>query len=71
VKFEIIKSKIFIYPGIGEIEVLLKRGINRKQLSELVEYLKENILSEGKRIFITYYFKPPKINSLPVAFTNF
>lgn len=71
VKFEIIKSKIFNLAGIGEIDVLLKNRIDKRQLYQLADYLKTNILSEGKTVFINYYLTPPNINTLPYASTNF
>lgn len=71
VNFEIIKSKIYNFAGIGEIDVLLKTKPTKNQLFQVSNHLKDNILSEGKTIFINYYLTPPDHHTLPCASANF
>tara|TARA_R110000765_G_scaffold18506_1_gene49421 strand:+ start:18970 stop:20175 length:1206 start_codon:yes stop_codon:yes gene_type:complete len=70
IEFEILKSKIFNYGGIGEFKVLLKQELNKSELENLINYLKENLFNEGKVLFFEFFTEQNKAEGVPWAYAN-
>ena len=64
-EYEILKTKIFNYSGIGEFKVFLKQELDSSELKWLIEYLKEHLFKEGKSLFFDFYTNHEQINDLP------
>lgn len=63
--YEILKTKIFNYSGVGEFKVFLKQELNPSELKWLIEYLKEHLFKEGKSLFFNFYTNHKQIDDLP------
>lgn len=67
IEFEILKSKIFNFSGIGEFKVLLKQELNKSEIEILINYLKKNLFNEGKVMFFEFFTNLNEIDNLPWA----
>ncbi len=70
-EYEILKSKIFNYSGIGEFKILLKQELDSSELKWLINNLKEHLFKEGKSLFFDFYTDLNQIDDLPWASATF
>jgi len=71
IEFEILKNKIFNFAGIGEFKVMLKQELNKSEMEILINYLKKNLLPEGKTMFFEFYTDLKQIDNLPWVSATF
>ena len=65
IEFEILKSKIFNFAGIGEFKILLRQELNKSEIETLINYLKKNLFNQGKVMFFEFFTDLNKIDNLP------
>lgn len=70
-EYEILKSKIFNYYGIGEFKIILKQELNSSELKWLVNNLKKHLFKEGKSLFFDFYTDLNQIDNLPWVSATF
>ena len=68
---EILKHKIRNYAGVAEIKIQIEKKFDKQVLEKFSEYLKDNLMPDGKAVFISYYLKGQTINELEWAVGNF
>jgi hypothetical protein len=71
IRTKIIKHKIYNYGGVSEIKVQIEKRIDNLVLEKFSKYLKDNLMPDGKAIFISYYLKGQNTNELEWAVGNF
>ena len=71
IRTKIIKHKIYNYAGVSEIKVQIEKKIDKQVLERFSKYLKENLMPDGKAVFISYYLKGQNTNELEWAVGNF
>ena len=70
-EYEILKSKIFNYSGIGEFKILLKQELYLSELKWLINHLKKHLFKEGKSLFFDFYTDSNQIDDLPWVSATF
>jgi hypothetical protein len=70
VKFEIIKNKNWAVKGKGNIETLLEKTINEKELMWLANTIKENLFFKAEMVIMLHYIKN-KDNGMAWATTHY
>lgn len=68
---KLIKHKIHNYAGIAEIKIQIENKFSGVVLEKFSKYLKNNLMPDGKSVFISFYLKNQTIDELEWAVANF
>lgn len=70
-EYEILKTKIFNYSGIGDFKILLKQELDSSELKWLINYLKKHLFKDGKSLFFDIYTNLSQVDDLPWVSASF
>lgn len=71
IKIKILKHKIHNYAGIAEIKIQIEKKFDEQILEKFSKYLKENLMPDGKAVFISFYLRGQSTDELEWAVGNF
>lgn len=68
---KILRHKIYNYAGVAEIKIQIENKFDQRVLEKFSKYLKDNLMPDGKAVFISFYLKDQNTDELEWAIGKF